>query len=512
MNFRIKKAIDVKLNIRPVSLNLYHEYLFEGPCRFVGGEKLTKEYDLKSNEAKHENFVKNMTEALSPNDVNILEPIHIQRNETFVLNDESLTEIGKDIDEVDFYFFTVAAGGAELLEFAQKYKKPIAVMNYCANTAMTASLLTRGLEAYACETWEDAAELMKILRVRKALAETKVLLVSRLNSTISDGMTDSFKNLENVTERLGTRFRNYNLHEFLDQTRNVPKGTNPSTPGRYEPNITDEDEVEVNKMTDQFIDGALECHMKREEVYPSMKVHYLVNKLLSHLDCNAFAAPCRDSCATRRMNEERFTFCLNHALNNERGISSACEYDISSLLSMIILSNMSNSSAYMGNTIPNPIKNGALQNNVLFNVDSVRPSLEELTKIENLVMTFHSVPNRKLRGYDTENAPYSIRSFTYSNWGATIRYDFARDKGRPITMCNFDSSCKKLFVSQGIIAGGIGYTDINCSEGIFFEVSDSKQFFKKMSLVGNHLPLVYGDYFNQVVELGNILGLEVITV
>jgi hypothetical protein len=30
-------------------------------------------------------------------------------------------------------------------------------------------------------------------------------------------------------------------------------------------------------------------------------------------------------------------------------------------------------------------------------------------------------------------------------------------------------------------------------------------------LVGNHVPLVYGDYFDQVVKLGKVLGLEVIT-
>ena len=511
MNFKIKKTIDVKLNVRPVSVSLYHNYVFEGPCRFVGGDKLSKDYDLRANDEKHERFVRDLTSALSPDDVNIMEPIHIQRNETFVLSDAHFEEIAKDIDAVDFYFFTASGGGAEIMEFVQRYKKPVAVMGIAANTAMAASMINRGLEAYACEDYNDAADLMKILRVRKALRETKVLLISRLNSVISDGMTDSFRNLEEVTQRLGARFRYYNLHEFIDQTRNVPWGANPSTPGRMEPNINDQDELDISKMTKQLIRGAQECDMSEEDVFASAKVNHLVKKLLSELECNAFAAPCRDSCATRRMNEERFTYCLNHSLNNEEGIPSACEYDISALLAMVVLSNFSRSAAYMGNTIPNPFKIGMLQNNMMFKLESIRPSLEEVRSVENLVLTFHSVPNRKLRGYDKDNAPYAIRSFTHSNWGATIRYDFANDAGQVITMCNFDPSCKKLFVARGKIVGGIGYTDINCSEGVLFEVDDSRQFFKKMSLVGNHIPLVYGDYVDQITELAEVIGLEVLT-
>jgi hypothetical protein len=81
---------------------------------------------------------------------------------------------------------------------------------------------------------------MKVLRVRKALAETKVLLLHRLNSNISTGMIDTFISLEEVTAKLGTRFRYFNFHEFMDQTHNVPEGSNPTTPGKREANLTDE--------------------------------------------------------------------------------------------------------------------------------------------------------------------------------------------------------------------------------------------------------------------------------
>jgi hypothetical protein len=175
---------------------------------------------------------------------------------------------------------------------------------------------------------------------------------------------------------------------------------------------------------------------------------------------------------------------------------------------MVILSNLAKAPAYLGNTHVNPIKNG-------LRPLGLRPLgegiIDELEKTENLVLTWHSVPNRKLTGYSAKNAPYAIRSFTHSGWGATVRYDFNQDKGQTVTMCRIDPTCKILFVARGTIVGGTGYNDVNCSEGVFFQVKNSRDFFEKQSLVGHHVPLVYGDYLDQIVKLGNILGLEVIT-
>jgi hypothetical protein len=117
-----------------------------------------------------------------------------------------------------------------------------------------------------------------------------------------------------------------------------------------------------------------------------------------------------------------------------------------------------------------------------------------------------------MHGFSCQAAQYSIRSFAREQgFGATIRYDFKKDAGQVITLCRFDLACRKLFVAKGTIVGGIGYNDENCSEGVFYTVKDNRDFFKKQCLFGNHVPLVYGDYFEQVKALGEILGLEVVT-
>lgn len=95
---------DIKLNVQPVTLAIYHEYVFEGPCRFGVGEELTKEYDLMSIASIHKSYVEEVQRNLGDVDfVNVMEPIVIKRDETFPVTDELLDEMGKDADEVDVY-------------------------------------------------------------------------------------------------------------------------------------------------------------------------------------------------------------------------------------------------------------------------------------------------------------------------------------------------------------------------------------------------------------------------
>ena len=130
---------------------------------------------------------------------------------------------------------------------------------------------------------------------------------------------------------------------------------------------------------------------------------------------------------------------------------------------------------------------------------------------DNVILTWHAVPRRNMQGWDAPKAPYAIRPFAASGFGVTLRYDFNRDVGQEITMCRISPDCKTLFVAKGEIVGGVGFGDYSCSEGVFFRVKDGNDFFQKQLEVGNHVPLVYGDCFDQVCALGKHLGLRVIT-
>ncbi len=517
MEFNIKKGKDIKLNVRPVTVCVYHEYVFEGPCRFGTGDQLTKEFDLMNAAELNRKFVNSVQEQLGGLDyVNIMDPIMIQRDETFPVTDEALEEVAKDVNDVDLYIMNIFPFGVDwLLEFEKRYNKPMALLHFGSNDAIFVSALTaRGYEAYCWYTWEDAPCTLKVMRARKVLDHTRILCLPRANSTISISACDSFLDHREVTNRLGVEFRYYNMHEFLDQTQMVDPSSNPTLPGRKCDNINEEDAKEIKAIADKLIANAEVVDIDEKFVFNSVKANYLAQKLMAKLDCNAFTAPCPDMCATRRLNQEQFTLCLNHSLNNECGICSACEYDVSALVSMILLSSLSFSAPYMGNTSLGKMNaSDMLATSPLLKKDKegFEHVSEELEGRGGIGYTFHAVPNRKFKGYDSEDSVYSLRPFAMGGrWGATIRYDFNQDIGQTVTMCRFDPTCSKLFVARGEIVAGAGYETENCTEGVFFKVSDGKKFFDGSLQVGNHIPLVYGDVYDLVIDFAKLMGFEVI--
>lgn len=511
----IKKHEEVRLNVKPMFLTLYHEYVFEGPCRFGEGMQLEKEFDLMMAAEKFKGWYKQLQDAMPADVVNLLEPVKVERDENFLTTDEMIEKLAEGSEDVDLYYIGYASRPYDLaLEFAQRVGKPCAITQACCASAITsAEFLSRGLEFYSFEAWEDATEYMTVLRARKVLRESKILAATRMTSAVSVSSPDSIIDPEKMTEKFGTRIRFVSAHELLDQISYDDPMENHCTPGRKGLNLTADDEKEIDKITDELIEGAEECQMTREMVKKSVEANYGIQKFLDAYECNAFTAPCPDLCATRRLNEKQFTMCLNHSLNNEQGIPSACEYDLGALVSKIMLQAIGRRPSYMGNCFTSPIRNGVrapLPKALFFNPDSVDQKMVDLGTEENVVLTFHSVPNRRWVGFDAPIRPYAIREFAHSGWGATIRYDFANDAGETITMCRIDPTCEKLFVAKGTILDSIGYNDTNCSMGVFFKVKDSKDFFKKQAAIGNHMPLIYGDFEEQIIELGELLDLEIV--
>ncbi len=506
----IKKGIDIKLNVRPIYIGLVHLTVFEGPCRFGQGEELTTEYDRMANQEFYKEFVEDVKKNLSIKEVNLMDPIYVERHDDLLSKEEIFEAMAKDVNEVDLYLVGLEiARGDIVIEFAQRYKKPVAIVpeNCCMIGDCVPAMRSRNLEAYGYMKWEDGVRHLKALRVRKVLQHTNVLLAPRMNSNNSMASDATFVSLSDVTQILGPKFRYINAHELLDQTHMVDPTTNYTIPGRTGNNINETDMKEIEALTDELMSGASECTMEREKLMLSVKAFYTVKKLLDVYDCNAFSMPCPDICASRRLNEEQVTFCLTHSLLNELGIPSACEYDLSSLISMQVLSNFSGGAPYMGNTNPIMYENGVAQPRRTVG----EKDLEEIKNEQNLYFTFHSTPNRKLKGFDKPAESYGIQPFAYSGWGATLRYDFKKDYGQPITMLRFSPDCKKMFVAKGTIKGGSGYSDVNCSLTVIFQVDNQEDFFTKQINFGNHIPLVYGDYTKELALLGDSLGLEVVT-
>lgn len=263
-------------------------------------------------------------------------------------------------------------------------------------------------------------------------------------------------------------------------------------------------------MADELIAGAQEVQIERKYLINSIVAWMTVQKLMDLKDCNGFTAPCPDVCSTRRLNEQKFTFCLTHSLNMEQGIPSSCEYDTAAVLSQQALIAVSGKCPYMGNTAPVAYEDGQL---ALFNRQDI--PADALARMEaepeNLYYMHHSVAHRRLPDPDRD-APYAVRHFAYDQgFGATLRYDFNADAGKRMTMCRFSPDGSKLFICGAEIVAGSGYDKFNCTQKVFFRVNDQEDAYEKQCLAGNHCVMVYGDYVKELTDLAKALGIEPVT-
>lgn len=507
----IVRGIDIKLNVKPVFIDFSHDYVYEGPCRFGQGDALTPEYDRFVNGEIFKSFI-SAARANMPDCVHLMEPVRVKNyTDEFIVCEEDMQALLKP-DETDVYLLTSSGRGCQVfIEFARRCKKPIIYYNEVlfAVTTDVASMRARGLEVYPVYDWNLGKRTFKALQVRKALRESRALLINRFATDFSPvSAQDGFISLEKVTQKLGFKFNVMDLHEYLDQLTVDRADTNPTTPGRHQQNLTHEDMEAVEKITDELINNAVECDMKREDILPSVKAYYLTKKLLKYRGCNAFSAPCPDMCSTRRLNEERCTLCLTHSLLEEQGIPSACEIDLSVLVCKIILESLTHQATYMGNTCWLRIVDGKL---TAPDFNSVLPEeFDAIKDIPNLAVTLHSVANRHLKGYDTPAEDYALRSFAFSGWGATMRYDFSKDKDQDVTVVRIDPMCEKMLIAHGKIKGQFGYKRQNCSTAIIYQVEDAQKFYEKTFDFGSHMALVYGDYVEDLKEVAKVLGLEVV--
>lgn len=258
-------------------------------------------------------------------------------------------------------------------------------------------------------------------------------------------------------------------------------------------------------MADQLMAGAKYNPVSREDVINTLKMYKVIRKNMDSEDCNAFTAPCGDACSTRRLNEERCTMCLTHSLNNECGLPSACEYDITALLCMAILMGVSDKAPYMSNTIRCKVE-----------ADGTFPACgfipkEDLAGLQgrdDLVLTYHSVPNRKLHGFDAAASDYGMMPFAYSGWAATLRYDFNQDRGQYVTQIRIDPNCRKMLIVRGVVEAGFGHNLANCSNGLVISLQDPDAMIRAQQQFGLHLPLVLGDYVEDLKRVAEMFGLE----
>jgi len=463
------KPIDVKVNVKPVFAQLIHSGPYEGPCRVGRKEELTPEAERERGRAQFEAFARELRENLGP-DACLLEPVYMEWDDDFVVPEGELRKLEPDVYNADLILMA-ATGLPQLpaIGIGHRYEKPMGMIGWVGSVDIAAYLRSRGLEGYAFLDYDHLNRALSLLKVRKAFRRMRVLVAAEGNARVPTGVVSSIWDLEGLKRRYGV---DYTCISAMDLIREMD-------------GLTKAERKQAEELTDRLIENAGDVHMSRKDVLQSVSFYVAARKALERYESNAFVIPCFEICVKQVLEERRATFCLTHSLLKDEGIPSACEADTNVLMAIALLMYLSGKSAYMGNSYL-------------------------VNREEDILAVHHDVAGLKMKGLDEPDLPYEIRNFTVGGWGATLRYDFSQDIGAPVTLARFDPTGTKVLVVKGEIAGCEGFDRVGCSLSAHVKVRDIVDLFHKELDFGHHLAMVYGDYVEEVKELGEIMGFEVV--
>jgi len=462
-----RRPMHVRVGVKPVFVQLLHSGAYEGPCRVGRREDLDPEKERQRGEEQFRKWCEQVQSEIS-DQAHLLEPVRLLWKDDWHLPEKEISRLDADAGEADLYLVSGGLSQYPAVAIARRFRKPLAMVGTVVTVDVAAHLRSRGLEGYAPLDFGDLNRLISILRVRKAIAQTKILHALE-GDLIPVGVVSTIWDMQDLHDRLGVS------HHTLPAARLLERM------GALSPDSV----AEAEQLTDELIGGGEQNQMSREDLLPSARFYVAVKEAMEELECNAFTIPCFELCAQQVPERHKVTFCLAHSLLKDRGIPAACEGDVNVLMAMAVLMYLSGKSPYMGNC-----------------------SL--LSKPQNVVRIGHSVPGLKMKGLDQPDLPYAITSFTAGGWGATLRYDFSRDLGEPVTLARFDPATRKLLVARGQVAGGVGYDQIGCSLGVDVGLKDVVDFFDKQQDFGHHMAMVYGDYAEDLRRLGRMMDLQVV--
>ena len=195
----MKKAIDVKINIRPVYSNLVHTDIWEGPCRVGPAELLDPAYEKRAGLEQFSMLKERLEANLDLRFCHIMDPVYIEWDESFVVRDEQLDQLNKDIADVDVFLINYRVPGIE------KFGKTISMIDISPTSLdLVAFYRTIGVDAFFGSDYEEYNYGIFLRYVRKAVANTKWLILSS-GEQLTESVNCCIRDLYSLTQKYGIR-------------------------------------------------------------------------------------------------------------------------------------------------------------------------------------------------------------------------------------------------------------------------------------------------------------------
>lgn len=450
-------AIKTKLVVRPIVGCLTHSHFWEGPCRAGRRENMTPEAENAQAEKTYRYYKELLEKELTP-EVDLLPVLDVRYDEKFVVSEENWKKIEEDMDRVDFFLCM----GWRIPKL-ERYRKTVVIMNNGNEGIDFAAYCNSiGVESYVCADMQDLNELAHLLYVRKAVANTRALVLTA-GSQPPFGLQSVIRDGETIRQKYGmeiVKLPFYDVFKYMDQ-------------------ITDE---EAKPIADRIMGGADEVKIRPEYFINDIKYYLAVKKMLDIYDCNAFSTACHELCTSEIPQNRKFTPCMTHSLLKGEGIPSACEEDLNALLAMTIMEYASHKPAFMGN-----------------------PSMEN----EDLFKLHHAVPALCMNGYGTQPLNYKLWAFTGQGFGGKLQVDFTQNQEDYVTLGRFNPMADTICIKRGRVLRS-EYKELYCSPYYYVQLDNARAYLHHLAKFGHHQVLIFGDYTDMIHKLSEVMGFSVV--
>lgn len=481
----VQKAMDVKVNIKPVYSNMVHSDVWEGPCRVGPRELLEPEYERRMGIEGVKRYKEELEKNLDLRYCNILEPVYVEWDESFVVRDAEMNKLLADIADTDVFLMTYRVPGIERfgksISMISAGPTPLDIVGFYQDI---------GVDGFFADTYEDYNEQIKLRYIRKAVAHTKWLILSATEQITETG-NSSVSDLYSLFQKYGIRNNRLPMAHIFQEMDKLS------------------DTESQKELTDRLYDGAvMKNTIEKNFIDCDVRFYLAVKELMEQYDCNGFTISCKALCASKQPYQYKITPCLCHSLNKDLGIPSACEEDISALLTMTIFMYMTNKAIYMGN--PVYIRPGSKTYGELgIPADNKKT---QAVYPDELLELHHAVPSLKMAGLNQEDLPYFLGHFTQEGFGTKVQIDMAKEAPcKTVTIARFNRRGDRVIVTKAEILG-TRFMEIYCSPANVFKLQGDVREFRQLlanSSAGGHLCMAYGDYVKEWQRLGHVMGFDV---
>lgn len=212
----MKYAMDVKVNLKPVFSNLVHTDWWEGPCRVGPMEEGTPEFERRVGKEQFKIWYQELQNNLDLTRCNLMDPVYMEFDESFVMRDSEFDKLMPENHQVDLYLITYRVPGIERLN------KPVSMINLGPTPIDLVGYYTDiGLEAYMAHDYEEYNRILTCLQVRKAVANTKILILSNSEQTPASVNT-SCCDLVSLFTQYGIRHNRIDFRQVFNYFDEIP--------------------------------------------------------------------------------------------------------------------------------------------------------------------------------------------------------------------------------------------------------------------------------------------------